>query len=461
METRITQMANGSVISAQNNAIKFLTNQVTNRFYINKKFNYINENIDCCLNNNKNSHFIHATNLLFHIVFNKKVHLRTIENDLIREGLDRGVYYRKLDKFTYALGFIYEINETDYKGDTPNVIPVVYNNLFIVGLNCSKFMDEFTNKFANTAMILRDRIDAIEKKLSAKDREKEIKNDEFSTIEIGRNTVKCKSFDDIIMSNEDKDIIRAKVKNFIVNKESYTKHNIKYKLGIIFYGEPGTGKTTMIHSLCSFIKDTILEEENAILDGIIECNGIKSSRDDDDKEEQYTAISDRRSSNNINHYNIKIIEEFDTYFEDSATDYTKDGSFKYNRGATKKDVVNFIDNCTDGTIIIASTNHLNRIKEFDSALVRPGRFDIFMEMKPFDKEDALKFAKWFNLEDTAWMDELQYPIMPSELEIMIHSKLYETISQDLYNTKIDLTENNSKDLVDNTEDKTEEVAKTE
>lgn len=415
------------IIKAQENLFKFLTNQATNRFFINKKFNYTNENIDCCLNNNKDSHFLHATNLLFHVVFNKKVHLRTIDNELVRVGLDRGIYYRKLDPVTYAVGFIYEINETDTKSDTPNVVPIVYNNLFIIGLNASNYMNEFTNKFINTAMVLRNKIDIIEKRLSAKDREKEIINDEFSTIEIGRNTVKCKSFSDIIMPQEEKDLIKAKVRNFIVNKDSYTKHNIKYKLGIIFYGEPGTGKTTMIHSLCSFIKDTILAEENAILDGIIECDGIKKSSDD--KEDDY---GDRYRDGKSNHYNIKIIEEFDTYFEDSATDDSKDGSFKYNRGATKKDVVSFIDNCTDGTIIIASTNHLDRIKEFDTALVRPGRFDIFVEMKPFEKEDAIKFAEWFNLDDKTWLDDLEYPIMPSELEIMIHSKLYESISKNLY-----------------------------
>ena len=60
---------------------------------------------------------------------------------------------------------------------------------------------------------------------------------------------KVKPIEDIIINDECINKITSAIDQFINDRDVYEKYGIPYRLGILLYGEPGTGKSTLIYSL--------------------------------------------------------------------------------------------------------------------------------------------------------------------------------------------------------------------
>lgn len=59
------------------------------------------------------------------------------------------------------------------------------------------------------------------------------------------------TWDDLFMPNELKQEIKSLVENFLASKEFYAKNKIPWKRGLIFYGVPGCGKSSLIRTIIS------------------------------------------------------------------------------------------------------------------------------------------------------------------------------------------------------------------
>ena len=61
----------------------------------------------------------------------------------------------------------------------------------------------------------------------------------------------------LYMSNKDKRYLQAILSNFTTNSELYQKLGIQHKMSLLVHGKPGTGKTTAIRSIASFLQRDI------------------------------------------------------------------------------------------------------------------------------------------------------------------------------------------------------------
>lgn len=208
----------------------------------------------------------------------------------------------------------------------------------------------------------------------------------------------------------DKEMLLNKIITFKKSKHIYKKYNMKYSLGILLYGEPGTGK-----SLCAKLISSIMNQDLLITD-------IESL---DEYSREYKP-------------SIMLLEEIDTMFQKSMGLMMRknktDGNGKesYYMNSIMRDFLINIDNLPSGSIIIATTNH---IENLDPAVIRDGRFDVKVKFENFTEEEAIEMIKKFdeNVNDIRKLvDGGSFEgINPAKLENIIRQKKLTDIG--LYN----------------------------
>ena len=173
-----------------------------------------------------------------------------------------------------------------------------------------------------------------------------------------------------------KDFFIKKVNNFVNGKAIYRALGMPYFLGIILYGDPGTGKTSFIKALAKETSRNIVE---------IPFSKIKSF-----KELKSIFSSDKINGNIVpNKKRLYVIEEFDCVIDSFKKRELTNNIQPQNNQLQNNNVDSplTLDNLLaiiDGTcepsdyIICITTNFINKI---DPALIRPGRFDIRLEFK--------------------------------------------------------------------------------
>lgn len=191
------------------------------------------------------------------------------------------------------------------------------------------------------------------------------------------------------------------------SEEFYRERGIPYKLGILLYGEPGTGKSSLIHAIASELnKDVIVLTAGAILNG---------------KLNRYNMMSCDTPP-------IIVIEEIDTI----VSSRQQDKELSENQKSILSELLNFLDgpSSPDAAVIIATTNHIEKL---DPAIIRSGRFDIKVQMGKIGRDLAIQMCKDFNCnpEEILLDDSTEYN--PSELQ----SKLIFYSKNRLYKNSID------------------------
>lgn len=199
---------------------------------------------------------------------------------------------------------------------------------------------------------------------------------------------------DFIISDELKDRIMNYINNSIIfSKNCFEKHGVIKNPGIILYGLPGTGKTTLI-KLISYklqadvysIRVNNIDEE---LENLIDDNPVFSSK--------HPAI---------------------ICFEDIDVIYNTRESLEGDEKNSFNTLLQFLDGYKSipNIIKIATTNHIERL---DSALTRPGRFDLQIEMKNLNEELARKMCNNYGLSFDDIVTEKKESYNPAELQAKI------------------------------------------
>lgn len=195
-----------------------------------------------------------------------------------------------------------------------------------------------------------------------------------------------KSFDNIF--NKEKQNIIDFIDNWKNQKDFYNKHEIVYKTGILLYGEPGTGKSTICKAIASYLDYSI----HAI-----------DIQDFIDKPEELKERIER-----VTEKSIILFEDIDCIIADRNNENISDKK-KFIIGT----VLNILDgiNSPDNILFLATTNHIEKI---DSAIIRNGRFDLIVEISKIDRDTAEKMKESFNSDLN--LDNYNFPINPSYLQ---------------------------------------------
>lgn len=215
-----------------------------------------------------------------------------------------------------------------------------------------------------------------------------------------------KSFDSIF--NKEKEIIINHLDTFKKNKEIYKKHGLNYKTGILLYGEPGTGKTSIARAIAQYMDYDIY---------IINLNQYRSHE-----------LVERIAS--IPKKSVILIEEIDCSNLDKRNKNETVDTIKTNNTQEKpntdngKEILSALLNCLDGyaspeeCIFVATTNYKDKL---DSALIRTGRMDLHVELKKIDKNDIIRMCHNFDIFDQNFIDSLPDLINPSVLQNILLS----------------------------------------
>jgi hypothetical protein len=249
-----------------------------------------------------------------------------------------------------------------------------------------------------------------------------------------------KDFNNIFF--EDKKLLLNRINYFLNNQDEYKRLGIPYTLGLLFYGDPGCGKTSTIKAIANYTKRHIIEIP---LSKIKTCNELKKIFFAQTINDHYVP-SDKK---------IIVLEDIDCMSNivhkrksshNNFSNKTIDEKIKYIRKSIKKDnqtidenniddiirkmilavpdyyffdelslsyLLNLIDGVLEqkGRIIIITTNHPDKL---DEALIRPGRIDMKINFKKCNNQICKDILEYY-YKTTIDMNFDNYKYTPAEV----------------------------------------------
>ena len=212
-------------------------------------------------------------------------------------------------------------------------------------------------------------------------------------------TLSKRKMDSLIYSHGELDAIKEHIDMFEANKEFYEEKQINYKTGILLYGNPGTGKSSLVKAIAT-------EYHRAIVS--VNMSNIRNI--------DFSRLTMMINNEEYEKY-IVLFEDIDTIFlkrEDNIEeerkeldedDYEEGGRRSRKDQRKTNDVINDLLQFLDSTqspsdvIFIATTNYINTITDaLDGALVREGRFDLKLMVDELSEKDIPRFLQAFDID---------------------------------------------------------------
>ena len=203
------------------------------------------------------------------------------------------------------------------------------------------------------------------------------------------NTRTKRSVDSVFWNKEVKQELFNDLDIFLKSKKDYLKAGTPYKRAYLFYGIPGTGKTSMASAIAGKY------------DLNISIINLSTVTDDNQLINLFAQVPNK---------SLLLLEDIDLIFKKLAENKKPD---EKNR-ITFSGVLNALDGVAykEGLITIMTTNHIDRI---DKAILRDGRIDKKIKVDNISKETALKMVKAYNKTKND-LKGLEFPINPAQLQ---------------------------------------------
>ena len=314
-------------------------------------------------------------------------------NIQFRDELSPGVYTIVKDWTWYTIAKSQETLHAPNVNDNTTFYNIVVN---CVGKNAQDFIDKVGER---ERLLIKDTYYGSSQYLR-------IANANSDTFWDRENTapVVKRSMDTIF--NKEKDIVMDHLRKWMDNKDIYYKNGLPWKTGILLYGKPGTGKSTLIRAIASELdwNISILNDLYNLRNFVYtkprtivlleEIDRMIPSKKQIDQQAEITGMlsSINPETNTAGDYGPNVIQ-----------------------------LMQILDGLgsKDGIIFIATTNNIEKL---DQTLIRPGRFDLKLEMNYIEKEYAIQMIEHYGLNpDDFDMTAEEYN--PSELQVKIFKKL--------------------------------------
>ena len=190
-----------------------------------------------------------------------------------------------------------------------------------------------------------------------------------------------RSIESVVLPKETKDALLIDLDDFLSteNKGWYLKHGIPYKRCYLFYGVPGSGKTSLISVIAALHQRTVCY-----------LSPTDSAMSDDNLRHAIQYLPDKA---------VVVLEDVDALF-------TRNRETKARNTLTFSGLLNALDGVGSGMgqIFILSTNYRDKL---DKALIRNGRVDKHIK---FDWIKEPEMAEMFGIfyEDASKEEKLQF-----------------------------------------------------